>query len=494
MQTLTTDLLVIGGGINGAGIAADAVGRGLSVILCEKDDLAAHTSSYSSKLIHGGLRYLEQYDFKLVREALKEREVLMNKAPYLIRPLRFVLPVNKKLRSPWLIRIGLFLYDHLAKLSQLEGSKKLKLPDDLAGSQLLDHYHSAFMYSDCHTDDARLVVTNALSAQSQGALILTRTECTAFQRSKQEWQVECFDKLQQNKFCIKAKAIVNATGAWVTDLLKTKAHVSTPAGLKLVKGSHFTVKKFYQGDHAYILQANDKRIVFVIPYLNDFALIGTTDVSFNSDPNKVEISQDEISYLLAVVNNYFKVKLKSTDINWTYSGVRALYDDQSDNPSKLTREYHLEVNDDQAPILSVFGGKITTFRTLSEHVLAELKPFFRKMRGPWTEQAFLPGGNLHGNTLQEFTHIINEKYPWLPEKTRARMIAAYGDRIHIVLDNAASTEDLGEHIGADLYEKEVRYWIDHEWAKSVDDMVWRRSKFGLYLNENDLKRLAHHLK
>jgi len=481
MDEFHVDLLIIGGGINGAGVAADAAGRGLSVLLCEKDDLANHTSSASSKLIHGGLRYLEQYDFKLVRHALKEREILMNMAPHLVHPLSFVLPHDQHLRPKWMIRAGLFLYDHLASRKTLASSKQLKLPKVVEGAPLKDKFTFGFRYSDCYTDDARLVVTNALSAKANGATILTRTECKKLARVGSHWQAELLDKNTRKKIKVDAKGVVNATGAWVSKVLNAIAGENSNAGVKLVKGSHFVVPKFYEGDHAYILQNPDDRIVFVIPYWNDYALIGTTDVSYNGSPNTLKISKDEISYLLKTVNTYFKKQMKADDICWSYAGARALYDDKSPNPSKISRDYHLELDDREQslPILSVFGGKITTFRTLAEDVLDKLKPYYPQMKSSWTASSQLPGGDLGGKSYQEFCEDLKRVYAKLPSAMLNRMAYHYGSNVFKVLGYAQSTEDLGDCVAGDLFQKEEEYLRNNEWAQSMEDILWRRTKVGL---------------
>ena len=463
METLETDLLVIGGGINGVGIATDAVGRGLSVVLCEKDDLANHTSSASSKLIHGGLRYLEQFELRLVREALKEREILIKKAPYLIRPMPFVLPHDSHLRPVWMMRIGLFLYDNLVKRNTLEASKKLDLRSTLKGKPLKDTFTTGFQYTDCQTDDARLVIVNALDAKARGARILTRTRCCSAVRKEGRWEARLQEQPSQREIMVSAKAIVNAAGPWVSRVLQKIIPQST-SNTRLVQGSHFTVPKLYEGHHAYILQNLDQRIVFVIPYEKDFTLIGTTDVPYDKELDTITISDQEIDYLLASVNYYFKTDLTKEAITWSYSGVRSLYDDHAEKPSKITRSYHLDLKDYQgsAPLLSVFGGKLTTYRSLAESALEKLKPYFPQMGGAWTAHSLLPGGDLEGGDLDRFLHQLKSQYPWLPENIRDRYAKNYGTIAHKILYKATRLEDLGRHFGAGCYARDVEYLIHHE--------------------------------
>ncbi len=492
LNEITTDLLVIGGGINGTGIAADAAGRGLSVALCEKDDLAAATSSASSKLIHGGLRYLELYDFKLVHEALKEREILLKKAPCLIRPLEFILPHDNHLRPVWQIQLGLLLYDHLIWHHSLPKSKKINLTP--SNDQPLRHkFAVGFSYFDAHTDDARLVVTNALAAQQHGGKILTRTTCIKASRQNGHWLAELLCKNTNEKILVAAKAIANATGPWVNQVLQDVVSITSSYQIKLVKGSHFVVPKLYDGEHAYILQNNDQRIVFVIPYQLKFSLIGTTDILFSGDPNQVSISTDEINYLCEVVNNYFSKTISANDIVWSYAGVRPLFSTREQQPAKISREYYLELNENnnQAPILNVFGGKLTTFRKLAEDALAKLKPYFPQMGKPWTEFEPLPGGDLQGRSFAQFLTAMQQQYSWLPEEIVQRYVESYGSNINHLLADITCMEDLGEHFGAGLYEKEIKYLMKHEWAQTLDDIIWRRSKLGLFLTLKQKNELEH---
>ena len=486
------DLFVVGGGVNGTGIAADAQGRGLKVMLCEQNDLASATSSASSKLIHGGLRYLEHYEFRLVREALAEREVLLNNAPHLIKPLRFVLPHRPHLRPAWMIRIGLFMYDHLSARNHLPASRGVKLDSADESNPLNDDIHYGFKYSDCRVDDSRLVVTNAVSAEQNGAVILTRTRCQSAFRKNGLWHISVEDLVTGKISYCRAKALINASGPWAQKFIESKVQQKSPRGIRLIKGSHFVVPKMYDGEQAYILQNEDQRIVFVIPYNKDFTLVGTTDKEYTGDPKDVAMDSEEEAYLLDVVNKHFSKQLTSEDVLWSYSGVRPLCDDESDSPSAITRDYTLELEadeDNKAPMLSIFGGKITTYRKLSEAAVATLEPFFPNMAKPWTKDAPLPGAEFGESSFAEWQQAMAEKYDWLDAKQLERMSNAYGSRIVNALGAAESTADLGEHFGSDLYANEVDYLIREEWARSADDVLWRRSKIGLYLNKEQQARL-----
>ncbi|WP_035484791.1 glycerol-3-phosphate dehydrogenase [Geminicoccus roseus] len=487
------DLLVVGGGINGAGIARDASGRGLSVLLCEKDDLAAHTSSWSSKLIHGGLRYLEYYEFRLVREALIEREVLLRAAPMMVRPLRFVLPHSPEQRPAWLVRLGLFLYDHLGGRKILPASGKAPLGDTPEGRPLQDWVSQAFYYSDAQVDDSRLVVLNALAAREQGARILTRTRCRKARREGGLWVAELEDTRSGEVRTVKARALVNAAGPWVSHFLQDDLALDTKSRVRLVKGSHIVTRRLHDGDHAYILQNHDNRIVFVIPWLGEFSLIGTTDIPYEGAPQDVRISPEETRYLLDVVNRYFKKPVAESDIVWSYAGVRPLYDDASANPSAVTRDYTFDLNvpDRQAPLLSIFGGKITTYRKLAEHAVQKLAPHLGVTKGDWTAGVPLPGGGF--DDPARYAETLRHKRPWLPERLARRLVAAYGTRAEALLDGANGLDDLGPCYGADLYEAEVRFLIDEEWATSAQDILWRRSKLGLVVGEDCVQRLEERI-
>lgn len=481
MSVTITDLLIIGGGINGCGIAADAAGRGLNVTLCEMNDLASATSSWSSKLIHGGLRYLENYEFKLVREALREREILLRKAPHLIHPLRFILPHEPHLRPRWMIRAGLFMYDHLTRLNKLPKSRQVKLATLSEGQSLKDNLTNGFIYSDCKTDDSRLVILNAIAARDHGANILTRTRFIQAQRTENGWHAELENTLTKEKFYIQAKAIVNAAGPWVAECLHDRLQTESKSHVRLVKGSHIIVPKLYDGKRAFILQNPDNRIVFAIPYFTQFTLIGTTDIAYEGDPAKVAICDDEKHYLCDIINHYFKKPINTDSIISSYSGVRPLYDDRSDNPSKVTREYHLELEAiDNYPLLSVFGGKITTFRTLAEAVLEKLQPYFPEMSAPWTEHSLLPGGDIPNGDFQGFIQHLSHEFPWLPDDLALRYASNYGTLCYQFLSNCHNMTDLGRDLGAGLHEKEANYLRDHEWAMTDEDLFWRRTKLGLF--------------
>ncbi|MCK9799984.1 glycerol-3-phosphate dehydrogenase [Pseudomonas sp. MAFF 302030] len=484
------DVAVIGGGINGVGIAADAAGRGLSVFLCEKDDLASHTSSASSKLIHGGLRYLEHYEFRLVREALAEREVLLAKAPHIVKPMRFVLPHRPHLRPAWMIRAGLFLYDHLGKREKLAGSKSLKFGAD---SPLKAEISKGFEYSDCWVDDARLVVLNAMAARENGAHVHTQTRCVSARRIKGLWHLH-LERSDGSLLSIRAKALVNAAGPWVAKFIKDDLKLDSPYGIRLIQGSHLIVPKLYEGEHAHILQNEDQRIVFTIPYLNRFTLIGTTDREYTGDPAKVSITDGETDYILKVVNAHFKKQLSRDDIVHTYSGVRPLCNDESDNPSAVTRDYTLALsgNADEAPLLSVFGGKLTTYRKLAESALAQLAPYFKHAKPSWTAQATLPGGE-NMSTPQALAEALRQKFEWIPSEIAQRWASTYGSRTWRMLEGVESLNDLGEHIGGGLYTREVDYLCSEEWATTAQDILWRRSKLGLFTTPTEQEKLAAYL-
>ncbi len=479
------DLVVIGGGINGAGIARDAAGRGLSVILCEKGDLGEGTSSRSGKLIHGGLRYLEYYEFRLVREALIEREVLLRAAPHIVWPLRFVLPHSPEQRPAWLVRLGLFLYDHLGGRVKLPGCRRINLAHEPEGLAIKDNFKLAFEYSDCWVDDSRLVVLNALDAKERGATILTRTEAISARRVDGAWEVELRSEGGAAP-TVRAAALVNAAGPWVENVINVVAGSNSPRRVRLVKGSHVIVRKFWDGPHAYLLQNHDGRVIFVNPYQGDLCLIGTTDIAYNGRAEDVKIDDDEIHYLLAAVNRYTKQQLAPTDIIASFAGVRPLYDDNAANPSAVTRDYVFDV-EGALPLLSVFGGKLTTYRKLAEHALLKLKPFFPAMKDPWTAAATLPGGDMPEADFEKFLAGLQRAYPRLPGNVVLHYARLYGTRAPRIMG------DLGEHFGGTLYRAEIDYLCQAEWAKTAADILDRRTKHGLRLTAPQRARVAAYL-
>ena len=501
--TLQCDVLVIGGGINGTGIARDAAGRGLRVILCEKDDLAAHTSSASSKLIHGGLRYLEYFDFDLVRKALLEREVLMRAAPHLITPLGFVMPWVPALRPAWMLRLGLFIYDHLAKRTLLPASYAVDLRQHEVGVALKESLQRGFIYADAWVDDARLVVANALDATEKGARIFTQTECVALKQQAGLWQADLLDRrppswrAETQQIQVQARCLVNATGSWASQMQalsmagQTDQH-STPSSiqhLRLIKGSHIIVPRLFHHAHAYIFQHNDGRIVFAIPYERDFTLIGTTDLDYKGDINAVRISAGEIDYLCELANHFFKQTISAADIVHSYAGVRPLVDDGAAEAKAITRDYHLQLIQEGAPQLHVFGGKITTYRKLAEEAVNLFAPLLRNYHHAWTAHATLPGGDFLNEPLHTFVHKMQMRYPWLPAALAQRYAHSYGSRMQQLLLLCDSLADLGEEIAPGLYQREVHYLMQHEWASCADDILWRRSKLGLHLPPDTAQKL-----
>ena len=486
----TYDLCVIGGGINGVGIARDAAGRGLSVLLVEKDDLGHGTSSRSGKLVHGGLRYLEYYEFRLVREALIEREVLLESAPHIIWPMRFVLPHSAEDRPAWLIRTGLFLYDHLGGRKRLPGTRKLNLRKAPEGQAVQAKFKKAFEYSDCWVDDARLVMLNALDAADKGAVIKSRTVFHKARRTGTDWQVDIEDLRSGGKSVVTARCLVNAAGPWVNQVIDSVDSVRSKRRVRLVKGSHIVVKKFWQGDQAYLIQNTDKRVIFVNPYENGKALIGTTDIPYEGDPGLVCIDDVEIDYLLAALNRYFNHTLNHDDIIQSFSGVRPLYDDSSDNPSAVTRDYlfDLDLQEDQAPLLSVFGGKITTFRKLAEHALEKLSGCFPNMGSAWTSGSALPGGDIADANFDRFFSELAEEYSGLDRDLVRHYARLYGTYARRVLDGVKSTQDLGLQFSDHLFEKEVRYLINNEWAFTVEDILTRRTKHSLHMTDAQITK------
>ena len=489
------DLLIIGGGVNGAGIARDAAGRGLKVALCEKGDLGEGTSSRSGKLIHGGLRYLEHYEFRLVREALIEREVLLRAAPHIIWPLRFVLPHSPEQRPAWLIRLGLFLYDHLGGRRLLPPTRSLDLRSAPEGGGLKPAFRRAFEYSDCWVDDARLVVLNAVDAAERGARILPRTACLRARRDDGLWRATLEDQVTGERSELRAACLVNAAGPWVEEVLGRVTGANAASRLRLVKGSHIVTRKFWRGDQAYLLQNDDRRVIFVNPYEGDLALIGTTDVPVEGAPEEAAATEEEIAYLLRVVARYFEAPPGRDDVLQAFTGVRPLFDDDAQQASAVTRDYVFDLDParpDSArpPLLSVFGGKITTYRKLAEHALDRLAPFLPRQGPAWTAEAPLPGGDVAddggsdgaGADLSAFSTRLQTRHPWLPAGLALHYGRLYGSRAERLLAGAEGPADLGRHFGGRFYEREARYLIEREWARSAEDILERRSKHGLHLS------------
>jgi glycerol-3-phosphate dehydrogenase len=487
------DLAIIGGGINGCGIARDAAGRGNSVFLCEMNDLASGTSSWSTKLIHGGLRYLEYYDFRLVREALIEREILWQIAPHIIRPLRFVLPHHAGLRPAWLLRLGLFIYDHLGGRHLLPAARSVDLRRDDVGKPLVpNRFTKGFEYSDCFVDDARLVALNACDAADRDAVIRTRTRAVSAQPQGDVWQVILEDTLTGVQSTIAARVLINAGGPWVAEVLSQRAGIDAKAKVRLVQGSHIVVPRLYDHDRAYTFQNADGRVVFAIPYQDDFTLIGTTDRDYDGDPAKVKASQEEIAYLCNSVNDYLAKQVKPDDVVWAYAGVRPLYDDGASEAKAATRDYVFEFDmPDGLPLLSIFGGKITTYRRLAEEVLEKLSPYLNgdKASKGWTAHAPLPGGDIDVAAIPALADQLIRDYAFLSRAFALRLAHAYGTRASRVLGDASTVADLGQSFGDTLFEREVRYLMAYEFAITAEDIVWRRSKLGLRLSKNEVAGL-----
>ena len=497
VESLQCDVLVVGGGINGAGIARDLSGRGWKVVLCEQDDLAAHTSRASTKLVHGGLRYLEYYEFGLVRKALQEREVLLKSAPHIMWPLRFVMPHDPAMRPAWMIRIGLFLYDHLARREVLPGSEGVDLRASPLGRPLKPEFTRGFVYSDGWVDDARLVVLNAIDARGRGARVFTRTRCTQAARSAEGWKATLLDAAGDER-AVAARALVNAAGPWAESFLRgvakpARGETLATKSLRLVKGSHIVVPRCFEHDHAYIFQNPDKRIIFAIPYEAEFTLIGTTDVEQQGDPRGAAIGSDEVAYLCEQASRYFARPVTPADVRWSYAGVRPLLDDGAD-ASAVTRDYLLESHREAAPLLSVWGGKITTFRKLAEEAADEVGRMLGEPRPAWTRGVALPGGDLSAwigaagrpdADFERFVAALHERQPALPPVLARRLARAYGSRVERVL-----ARELGAEVAPGLHEAELQYLCDEEWARSGDDVLWRRSKLGLHYDEAQRRRVA----
>jgi len=478
------DTLIIGGGINGTAIARDAAGRGLKILLCERDDLANHTSSSSTKLIHGGLRYLEYYEFRLVREALIEREVLLRAAPHIIWPMRFVLPYDKGLRPAWMLRAGLFLYDSLGGRDKLPGTETVNLHKPPFAGILEERLKKGFEYSDCWVEDARLVVLNAVDAANRGADIRTRTEVLSIEKTVGGYAAEIKSKDQTET--VTAKAVVNSAGPWVDDVLKKIQRQKNEQSVRLVKGSHIVTKKLFDGDFAFIFQNADNRIIFAIPYERDYTLIGTTDQPYDPSEGPVKISQEEIDYLCDAASEYLAKDISPNDVTWTYSGVRPLYDDKSEDASAVTRDYVLDIEEfvENAPFLSIYGGKITTSRKLAEHAMEKLSPFLGVEDEGWTETAGLPGGDILDANFDAFYQDMRKRYRALDEGLLLRLCHGYGTRVTLMLGDGSTQPELGRHFGEGLYEAEARYLVNHEYATQADDIMWRRTKLGVHLSDD----------
>ena len=490
----TVDLLVIGGGVNGAGIARDAAGRGLSVVLTEKDDLAEGTSSRSGKLVHGGLRYLEYYEFRLVREALTEREVLLSIAPHIIWPMRFVLPHSPEQRPAWLVRLGLFLYDHLGGRKRLPGTRSLDLRTAPEGAPIKDRFTRGFEYSDCWVDDARLVILNALDAAERGATILTRTRAISARRENGLWRAE-LKRGSGETLTVSARGIINAAGPWVDQVIANVTRANSSRKVRLVKGSHIVTAKFWEGNQAYLFQNTDGRVIFMNPYQGDKTLIGTTDIPYEGDAKDVTVDESEIDYLLSAVNRYVKAELTRADVLHSFSGVRPLLEDDADNPSAVTRDYVFDVDeaDGKLPMLSVFGGKITTYRELAERGLAKIAPFFPQMTGDWTAKAPLPGGDMQNADFESFEADFHASHAFLPPALARHYARLYGTRADRLIGSATSLADLGHHFGGLLYAREIDHLVTAEWAETGEDILDRRTKHGLELSEAEKRAVGHYL-
>lgn len=485
------DIIVVGGGINGTGIAADAAGRGLKVGLYEAQDFAGATSSASSKLIHGGLRYLEHYEFRLVSEALAEREVLLKKAPHIVTPMRFRLPHRPFLRPAWMIRIGLFLYDNLGKRTSLPSSKKVALQ---AGVVTKPQMKIGFEYSDCWVDDARLVILNAMQAKELGSEVMNYCRVEKAVREGEFWKVTLFDERTQSHFVRKAHALVNATGPWVKQFLDNTSQIRSPYGIRLIKGSHIIVPKIHDEPQAYILQNEDKRIVFVIPYLDKYSMIGTTDVEYKGDPRKVAITAEERQYLIEIVNKHFTHEISVSDIVSEFSGVRPLCDDESDSPQAITRDYTLSLDQqgEEAPLLSIFGGKLTTYRKLAEAAMKQLSPFLTQMQSSWTAQSPLPGGENYQQT--SLFEKLKQQVPFVEDRTLTRWLKHYGSRTQDLLRDVTTVEDLGVAFSDTLFQREIDYLIENEYVYQAEDLFWRRTKLGIDHDSATIAKVSHYLK
>ena len=489
-DTVIYDVFVAGGGINGLGLTRDAAGRGYSICLCEMNDFASGTSSNSTKLIHGGLRYLEHYKFRLVQESLKEREVLLKMAPHIIWPMRFIMPHSKGMRPAWLLRLGLFLYDHLGFRKILPGTSHVKLNKSELGAPLKSNFKFGYEYSDCWVDDSRLVILNAVDAAKKGAKLQNYTKVTKVTKSDGLWLVTTTDSIDGSQNTIKAKCFVNASGPWVDDVLQDSFSDKHSKNVRLVRGSHIIVNKLYDHDKSFICQNDDGRIFFIIPYEDKFTLIGTTDIDHSQSANEVEISEEEKQYICDSANTYLNAKIKLKDIVWSFSGVRPLYDDGVSKAQEATRDYVIKAEEnDSLLMVNIFGGKITTYRRLSEAILKHIEEFLGKKGESWTSRSSLPGGNMDVDGQLPLQNKLHKNYPFLPVETLKRLVRSYGTVSFDIFDGAKNIESLGESFGSGLYEKEVIYLIQKEWARTSEDILFRRSKLGLSLTKNEINQL-----
>jgi glycerol-3-phosphate dehydrogenase len=489
------DLFIIGGGINGCGIARDAVGRGYSVMLAEMNDLASGTSSWSTKLIHGGLRYLEHYEFRLVRESLMEREVLWANAPHIIWPLRFVLPHHKGLRPAWFLRLGLLIYDYIGGRKLLPATKTLDMSSDVSGKPLKPLFSKAFEYSDCWVNDARLVVLNARDAADRGAIIRTRTKVVKAERTGDHWTIQTLDSRTGRQQSVQARMLINAGGPWVDQIIGNALGKNDAHNVRLVQGSHIVVKRMFDHDKCYIFQNADNRIIFAIPYERDFTLIGTTDQDYVGDPKDVKITDKETDYLCDAASEYFSKPVTRDDIVWTYSGVRPLFDDGASKAQEATRDYVLKVDGtrDNGAVLNIFGGKITTYRRLAEHVLEKIEAVLGPKGASWTKNGTMPGGDFPVTGFNALVQSLSSDYPFLDQRRATRLARLYGTKARILLGNAKSLSDLGPQFGPDLTACEVDYLMTHEWAQEADDILWRRTKAGLVTDAAAQKALGQYM-
>ena len=499
MSETLYDIAIIGGGVNGCGIARDAAGRGLSVLLAEQHDLASATSSASTKLIHGGLRYLERFEFRLVRESLLEREVMLAMAPHIVRPLRFILPHHNALRPAWLIRLGMFIYDHLGARKLLPRSRSVNLRRGAVGEPLKPTFTRGFEYWDCRVDDARLVVLNAMDAARHGADIRVRTKVTSAARENGHWRVGLADLRTGRRETISASVLINAAGPWISEVISERIGLNSRYRTRLVKGSHIVVPRIFTHDRAYIFQNADRRIIFAIPYEHDFTLIGTTDVDYEDDPALVSISADEMAYLCEAASEYFSAPIRTSDVVWSYAGLRPLYeeiDEEETSAQETTRDYELDLLGEphQPPLLNIFGGKITTYRCLAEEALQMLKGWLPDLGDEWTRNSSLPGGDFAVNAFDSMAEGLQANFPMVDMPLARRLAHSYGTLAREILAGAETTEELGIHFGAGLYQREVEYLVNHEWAASAEDVLWRRTKLGLRLTEAEVERLDQWLK